>query len=165
MQDGKHGPIGDGVQEFVGMPGGGERASFRLSVADDACHDQGRVIEHGAESVAEGISQLAAFMDGAGAFGRDMAGNATRKRKLGEQFFKSRFILADMRVYFGVSPFQVGVGDQRGTAMPRASDVDHVQVPGFDHTVEMYINEVLARRGTPVPEEHMFDMFWLQWSL
>ena len=76
MQDRQDGAVGGGVEEFVGVPGGGERAGFGFAVADDAGDDQIGIVEYGAEGVADGISEFAAFVDRAGTFGGDVAGNS-----------------------------------------------------------------------------------------
>lgn len=61
------------------MPRGRERPGLRLAVADHASHDQARIVEGGAESVHQRVTQLAALMDRARRLGRDMAGDAARK--------------------------------------------------------------------------------------
>ena len=48
VQDGQHGAVMHRVQELVGMPAGGHRASLGFAVADDASDDQGRIVEGGA---------------------------------------------------------------------------------------------------------------------
>lgn len=40
MQYGQHGAIGGGIQELVGMPGGGQRSCLGLAVADHTAHHQ-----------------------------------------------------------------------------------------------------------------------------
>ena len=42
--------------------------------------------------------------------------------------------------------------------MPGAGDVEHVQVVLFDQPVQMDVNEVQTRRGSPVAEEPGFDV-------
>ena len=36
VEDGEDGAVADGIEEFVGVPGGGERAGLGLAVADDS---------------------------------------------------------------------------------------------------------------------------------
>src|SRR5262249_3163645 len=47
-------------------------------------------------------------------------------------------------------------------AVPRADDVDHVQVIAFDDPVEMDAEHVQTRRGAPVTEQPWLDMFALE---
>ena len=42
VQDGQHGAIGDGVEELVGLPGGGQGAGLSLAVAHNARRQSGR---------------------------------------------------------------------------------------------------------------------------
>jgi hypothetical protein len=90
VQDWQNRSVRDRIEEFVGLPGGRQRARFRLAVADDAGDNEPRVVECGAKGVAERISEFAALVDGAGRRRRDMARNAAGK----ENCLKSRFIPA-----------------------------------------------------------------------
>ena len=75
VEDRQDRAVGGGVEEFIGVPGGGKRAGFGFTVADDAGDDQVGIVEYGAEGVADRISEFTAFVDRAGTFGRDVAGN------------------------------------------------------------------------------------------
>ena len=46
--------------------------------------------------------------------------------------------------------------------MPRAADIDHVDVVDPDQPVEMDVQEVQTRRRAPVPEQSRLDVGWLQ---
>ncbi len=85
VQDRQHGAVAHRVEELVGMPGGGERAGLGLAVAHHAGHQQVRIVERGAIGVGDRVAELAALVDRARGLGRDMAGNAARKRELLEQ--------------------------------------------------------------------------------
>ena len=61
-----------------------------------------------------------------------------------------------------VGAFQVGVGDQRRAAVPGAGDVDHVKVILVDDPVQMHVDEVLARRRSPVPQQQGFHVRQLE---
>ena len=158
MEDGEDHPIGDGVEEFVGMPGGGKWAGFGFAVADDASDNQVGIIEDRAEGVAEGVAEFAAFMDGAGAFGGDVAGDAAGEGELAEEFFEAGFVGGDVLVDFGVGAFEVGVGDEGGAAVAGTGDVDHVEVEFFDDAVEVNVDEILTWGGAPVTEKHFLDV-------
>ena len=83
-----------------------------------------------------------------------MAGNAARKRELQEELLQPRFILTDVRIDLAVGSLQVCIADHRRTSVSRTGNVDHVEVMRFDDTVQVRVNEVLPRRGAPVPEQH-----------
>ena len=53
MQNRQHGTVCDGIEKLVRMPRGRERTGFGLAVADDAGDDQARIVEYGAERVAQ----------------------------------------------------------------------------------------------------------------
>src|ERR1700730_15552576 len=107
MQEGKHGTITDGVEEFIRMPAGCQRACFRLSISHDAANEQVRVVECRSVRMREGIAQLAAFVNRAGSFGRDMARNSPRERELLEQLLHPVFRLRDTRIEFACSTLQI----------------------------------------------------------
>src|SRR5205085_9927806 len=120
--------VSDGVQELAGVPRCCQRAGFRLAVAHDAGDDQVRIVEYGSERMAEGVSQLAPLVDRSGALRGGMARNSTREGELREQSPQAGFVPADLRIDLAVSAFEVGVAHDRGTAVPRAGDKDHVEV-------------------------------------
>src|SRR6266581_2070495 len=63
MKDRKHRPVMRGIEEFVGMPGGGERPGLGFAVADDASHDQVGIVESCAVGMYERVAEFAALMD------------------------------------------------------------------------------------------------------
>ena len=69
VQDGQDRAVGGGVEEFVGVPGGGEGAGLGFAIADDAGDDQIGIIENRAEGMADRVAKLAAFVNRSGAFG------------------------------------------------------------------------------------------------
>src|SRR5215471_17634278 len=93
MQDGQHGAIAGWIQEFVCVPTGGERAGLSFAVADHTRDEQIGVVESGAISVSQGVTEFAALMNRAGRFRGSMAGNAPWEGKLSEQTFHSRLVL------------------------------------------------------------------------
>ena len=108
------------VQEFIGVPCGGEGACFCFAVADRYRCDEVRVIENCAESMRDGITEFAAFVDGTGGFRCNVAGNASRERKLFAQFFHAFIVLADVRIDFAVSSFEIRVCNKEVSAMSGA---------------------------------------------
>src|SRR5208283_1613032 len=79
MQYGEDRAIRGGIEEFIGVPARSQGARFRLAIADDASDNQIWIVESGAESVREGIAELAALMNGAGSFRRDVTRDPARK--------------------------------------------------------------------------------------
>src|SRR5258708_5348743 len=65
MEDWEHSPVARGVQEFVGVPTGGQCTRFRLAIADHTRNDQIGIVERGSIGVHQRITQFAAFVDGA----------------------------------------------------------------------------------------------------
>src|SRR5262249_45301184 len=96
------------------------------------------------------VAQLPAFMDRAWRFWSYVAWNTAGKRELFEQPFHSLFVLRNIRINFGIRPLQVGIGDQSGSAVSRSRDINHVQVMRLHRSVEMHINKVQSRGGSPM---------------
>ena len=81
-----------------------------------------------------------------------MARNAARKRKLQEQLSQPGLILTDIRVDLAVGAFEIGIAHDGRPAVPRAGDVDHVEVVFLDDPVQMHVDEVLAGGRSPVSQ-------------
>ena len=140
------------------MPAGGQRPGLGLAVAHDASHDQFRIIESGAISMAEGVTQLSPFMNAARCFGRDMTGYTAREAELLEQPLHTLGILADLGIDFAVGAFEVGMRDHGRPAMPRSNDIHYVHVVAPDDTVEVHVQHVEAGARTPVAEQPRLDV-------
>src|SRR3984893_12971603 len=128
MQNREHGTVGARVQELVGMPRRRERPGFRFAIADHASDEQIRVVEYGAERVAERVPELAALMDRPWTLRGRMARNPARKRELRKELLEPSLIAADVRINLAVSPFEVRVAHHRRTAVAGTGDVDHGKV-------------------------------------
>ena len=81
-----------------------------------------------------------------------------REGKLSEEFLQPGFVLGYVRIQFGIDSFEVSIGDDGGTSMPRAGDEDHVQIELFDQSIQMNIEEVQARSSPPVTQQARFDV-------
>jgi hypothetical protein len=158
VQDRQHSAVAYRVEKLVGMPGRGQRAGLCLAIADHASRDQLGVVEHRTKRVAQGIAQLATFMDGAGALGRNVARNAARERELPEQLAQPLGVLADVGVDLAVAALQVGVGHHSRAAVARPGHIEHVQVVMADHAVQMRVDEVLPWCRAPVAQQHALDV-------
>src|ERR1039458_5321884 len=96
VQDRQHGSVGNGVEQLVGLPCGGQGARFRFSVADDAGDDEFGIVERGPEGMAERVPQFATFVNRPRGCRRNMAGNTAGERELLEQMLQPGFVLADV---------------------------------------------------------------------
>src|ERR1700722_10280321 len=153
MQDGKHRAITGGIQKLVGMPTGGQRACFRFAVAHNAADQQIWIVESSAVGVRNGVSELAAFVDRTGSFGSDMAGNSARKRKLLEQPPEPIFRLRNAGIKLAVGAFQISVGNQPGTSVSRACNIDDVKIVLRDESIQMYVDEIQSWRSAPMAQK------------
>ena len=158
VQDGQDHPIGDGVEKFVRVPRGGQRPGFRLAIADHRGHDQVWVVEGRPIRMGQGVPELAALVDRAGRLRGHVAGDATGEGELLEQPLHPFGIGGDVGVDLAVGPLEVGVGDQARPAMPRTSDVDHIEVILLDEPVQVDVEEVQARRRPPVAQQPRLDV-------
>src|SRR5580704_18013594 len=102
MQDRQNCAIARRVQKLVGMPARRQRAGFRFAVTDDAGDDQIWIVEGGTVGMEQRIPQLAAFMDRAGWFRRDMTGNSVRPGELAKQPLQAVSATLDRRIALGV---------------------------------------------------------------
>ena len=162
MEDRQHGAVAGRIEKLVAVPAGGEWSGLGFAVADDASDDQIGVVERGPVGMAERIAELAPFMDAAGRFRGDVAGNSAGKAELLEQPLHSRDVWADVRIKFAVGAFQIGVGDERRAAVPRPDDIDHVQIVALDHPVEVNVEHIEPRRRAPVAKQPRLDVFSLE---
>src|SRR3954470_23593102 len=104
------------------MPARGERARLRLAVADDAAHEELRVVEGGAVGMRERVAELAPLVDRAGRLGRCVARDPARERELAEELLEPRLVQRDVRVDLAVGALQVRARDDAGAAVTRPAD-------------------------------------------
>src|SRR5712671_677849 len=106
----------------------------------------------------EGVTQFASLMNGARGFGGDVARDAAGEAKLLEQSLQAALVPGNVRIYLSIGALQVSIGYDSRAAMPRAGEVQHVQILFADHAVEMNVNKVQTRGGPPVPQQSGFDV-------
>ncbi len=162
VQDGQHRAVARRIQELVGVPTGSERAGLGFAIADHAAHQQVGIVERRAVGVHQRVAQLAAFVDGAGRFGRRVARDSAGKGELLEEPPHALGILRDVGIDLAVRPFQVSVGDHARAAVSRSADVDHVEVVLPDEPVAVDVDEIQAGGGAPVAQQAGLDVFELQ---
>jgi len=102
--------------------------------------------------------QLTAIVDRSRRRGRDVTGDPSGKRELGEELPETGFILADVRIDLAVGALEVGMAHQRRAPVTRTSDIEHIQVILLDDPVQVNVDEILARCGAPVPDHERFHM-------
>src|SRR5215471_16787404 len=165
VKDGQNRPVPRRIEEFVGMPARRQRSSFRFAVADDAGNDQIGVVEGCSVGVRDRIAELTAFVYRTWRLRRYVAGDATGERKLGEQALHALFVARDVRINLTVGSLEIGVRDQAGPAMPRAGNVDHVEVVLLDHPVQVNVDEIETGCGSPMTQEPRLDVILCEWLL
>src|SRR5689334_20930080 len=87
-----------------------------------------------------------------------MAWDAAGKRELLEKFFHTGFVLRDVRIQLAVSAFEIGVGDDGGSAVAGAGNEDGIEIVLFDEAIEVDVNEIQSGCGAPMAEETRFDV-------
>src|ERR1700722_16161894 len=158
MQDRKNRAVTLGVQEFIRMPTGGERAGLGFTIADNAANKQIGIIEGGAKGVRDRVAQFASFMNRARGLRSCVAWDASRKRKLLEQSVQTFLGLRNMRVKLAIGTLQKCIGHHPRSSVPRPSDENYIQVELFYEPIEMNINKIQAGRRPPVSEQARFDL-------
>jgi hypothetical protein len=81
-----------------------------------------------------------------------VAWDSARKRELAEQSPHAGDILSDLGVDFAVGSLEIGIGHHGGPAMARTANIDDVQIPVLNDSIEVHVDEVEARAGTPMPK-------------
>src|SRR5512133_2579244 len=158
MQDRQHRSITDWIQELVGVPRGRKRTGLGFAVADDACNDQVWVVKGCTVRVRDRVAEFAAFMDGPRSLRSDVARDSAGKRELRKEPLHAMRIAGDVGIDLRVSALQPCRGHERGAAVARTNDVDHVEIALANGAIEVRVKEVEARRRAPVSEQPWFDM-------
>ena len=158
MQNRKDTSVTRGVEKLVAVPSGGERTGFGFAVSDNAADDEIGIVEGCSISMAQRIAELAAFVDAAGSFGRDVAGNSAGEAELLKQLLHPLCVLADIGIILAVCTFKVSVRNQRRPAVAGADDIDHFKIVALNHPVEMNVQHVQPGGSAPVAEQTCLDV-------
>ena len=158
VQDGQNSTVTDRVQELVGLPRSRQRAGLSFTVAHGAGHDQVGVIEGGTKGMSDGVTQLAALVDGTRSLGCNVGGNAAGEGELFEQFLHALFVTADVGVDLRIGAVQIGVGHKEVAAMTRTGDQHHILIVLLDDAVQVDIHKVLSGHGAPVTDDLLFHI-------
>src|SRR5579862_10041038 len=92
VQNRQHRAITHWINKFIGMPARCQWPSLSFTIADDAAHQQIRIVEYCSGCMCDRVAQFSAFVDGSRRLRRDVTGNSSRKRELLEQPLQARFI-------------------------------------------------------------------------
>ena len=98
MQDRQYRAVADRVEKLVGVPGGRQRAGFRLAVTDRDRHQQVRIVESRTKRVRYAVTQFTALVDRSRGFRRTVAANAAGERELPEEVLHAFHIFALVRI-------------------------------------------------------------------
>ena len=110
------------------MPRRGERPGLRLAVTHNAGDNQIGVVERHAVGMREAVAKLAAFVDRAWRFRRDVTADVSREGKLLEKLLHPFRVLALVRIDFGVRPFEIRRPQHAGRPVARSGHENHVEV-------------------------------------
>src|SRR5262245_7188694 len=101
-------------------------------------------------------------MNGAGRFGRGVAGNTSGERELFEEALHAAAVASDVGVELRVRAFQPRIGDHTGSAVSGTANVDHVEIVFANDAIAVDIDKVQARSSAPVAEQARLDVLVLE---
>src|ERR1700682_1778042 len=110
----------------------------------------------------QAIAELTAFMNGTRGVRRAMTADASRKRKLFEEFLEPRLSFALVGIDFRIRSFQIAVGQRGRRAVTGAGHEDHVEIVFFDQTIQVHPNKTLTGVRTPMAQESILDVLGLK---
>ena len=105
----------------------------------------------------ERIAKLAALVDGARSFGRDVGRDAAGEGELLEELLHTLLVAGDVGVDLLIAAVEPVLRDHGVAAVARTGDVDHIEVVFLYNAVEVSVNEVLAGNGAPVADDLFLD--------
>src|SRR5277367_1246569 len=162
MQDGQYRTVPSRIEKLIGMPTGGQRTGFGLTVSDNAAGQQIRIIENRPIGMRDGVPQFPAFVNRPWSLRRSVAWDSPGKRELLKQFAHPLFVLLNVRIELSVSALEIGSGYDAWTAMAGSGDIDHIQVVLLDDPIEMSVDEIEPGSCTPMTQKPGFHMLNFQ---
>src|ERR1700735_225208 len=135
MQNRQYGPVSYGIQKLDTLPTSFERAGFGLAIADNASHDQVRIVEGCSEGVDQRVAEFASLMHRVRCMRSAMTGDTARRGKRAEEKTHAVNVLSNLRMNLGVSSFKIRTSVQRGSSVAGARDVDNVCIRVADQAV------------------------------
>jgi hypothetical protein len=112
--------------------------------------------------VRNAVTELAAFVDGAGRLGRAMAADAAGKREFLEEQAQAFFVLGFVRVHLRVRPFEIDRRQDARRAVAGTGEKDRVEVVLVDQAIEVDVSEAQAGARSPVAQKALLDVLGFQ---
>ena len=81
-----------------------------------------------------------------------MAGYAPGGRELADQPAQSLGVLADVGVYFGITPLHIEVRDHGRAAVSGSCNIKYFGPSMANETIQMYVDQGQPRAGSPVAQ-------------
>ena len=97
-------------------------------------------------------------MNRAGSLRGHVARNTTGKRKLAEQLAHAVFGLLDAGIHLGIRAVEPRVRDHPRPTVSGPCNIERRDLALSDDSIEMGVDEVEARRRSPVAEQSRFDV-------
>src|ERR1700687_2738616 len=111
------------------------------------------------------LAEFAGLMARSRRFRSRVARDAAGKGELAEQSAQTIAVAADVRINLAVGTFEIGVGDHSRPAVAGSAHINNVQIRCTDGAVEMGVDEVEPRSGSPMSKQPRLYVFWLQWFM
>src|ERR1019366_6942910 len=162
VKDRQYRAIARRIQELVDVPRSCQRPSFRLSVADNRGHDQFGIVERRTASMRKHVAQFTAFMDRSRHLRRAVTGNPAREGKLSEELVQSVDIQTLFWIDFRIRTLKISRTKHARRAVSRPGEKDHIEVELLDQPVQMNVDKRQARTRSPVPQQAILDVLWLE---
>src|SRR5262249_42660884 len=112
----------------------------------------------------DGLAKLSAFMDCTRRFRGYIIWHAIGQRALPEKTSQSLSAALDARIRLRVGTLEVAMRHKSGAAVPRAYDINHIQIILFDQSFKVNIDKVHSGCCAPMPQQPRFYVFALQWD-
>ena len=158
MKNGQHRTVRLRIEKLVGVPACRQWPRLRLSVADHAGYYQVRIVEGRSIRVQQRVAQFSALVNRPRRLRRNMARNAERPAELTKKSLDAVGVLLDRRKKLGVGTFQIRVGHDARSAVPRANHINHVQITLDDGAVQVDVEKVQTGCRTEVAEQPWLDI-------
>src|SRR5262249_62160419 len=115
-----------------------------------------------AVGVREAVAELAAFMDGPGSLGSDVAADVAGEGELLEELLQPLRVLALVRVDLRVCALQVRRTQHSGRSVPRPGPEKTVGAVPDDHAVQVRPDKGEGGARAPVAQQPALDVIGLQ---
>src|ERR1700731_3097267 len=104
------------------------------------------------------ISKFAAFVNRTRNVRPAVTRDSSRSRELTEQSPHPRNSLRNLRIKFRVRPLKINLRNDSRPAVPRSRDIDDTGIVLSDEPIQMDIDKILPRRGSPMTKQARLDV-------